>query len=79
MTTPGLPGRRASYKTLIDRKGGLTTAGAYFYSKLQDEPPNTQYDPTQRAVRAPRGRGESITLRDGSNATVRTWDHLKGE
>ena len=30
-------------------------------------------------MRAPRGRSESITLRGGSKATVRTWDHLKGE
>ena len=46
VTTPGLSGRRAGYKTPIDREGGVTTSGTYFYNQLQEEPPNRQYDPT---------------------------------
>ena len=76
VTTPGLPGQKASFRTLIDKTGALTQAGSYFYAQRQQQAPNRQYDPTQRPVRASRGRSEYITLRDGTHVTVRTLNHM---
>ncbi len=46
------------------------------YSRI---PPNRGFDPTQLAVRAPRGKSETTLLRDGSRAAVRTWNYLTKE
>ena len=47
--------------------------------ELLEDPPNRGFDPTQQAARAPRGKSETIMLRDGSRAAVRTWKYLTKE
>ncbi len=74
---PAVPGRKSTYRALLDKHGELTKSGKYFYEKLKEEPPNRNFDPNQQAVAAPRGKSETILLRDGSRATVRTYNHLK--
>ena len=76
---PAEAGRRSTYWTLIDRNGNLTASGTYFYKELLEDPPNRGFDPSQQTVRAPRGKSETILLRDGSRGTVRTWNHLTRE
>ena len=74
---PAEAGRKSTYKSLIDRNGNITKNGTYFYQKLNEDPPNRAFHPSQQAERAPRGKSETIMLRDGSRAAVRTWNHLK--
>ena len=76
---PAEAGRRSTYRTLIDRNGDMTKNGIYFYKELLEDPPNRGFDPSQQAMRAPRGKSETILLRDGSRGTVRTWNHLTKE
>ena len=76
---PAEAGRKSTYRTLIDRNGNMTKNGIYFYNKLLEDPPNRGFDPSQQAARAPRGKSETILLRDGSRGTVRTWNHLTKE
>jgi hypothetical protein len=79
VTIPGTGGRKSAYRSLIDRRGNMTAAGRYFYEKLNEDPPDRGFDPDQQPKRAARGRSETIQLRDGTTAVVRTWNHLKGE
>ena len=76
---PAEAGRKSTYRSLIDRNGNITKNGTYFYQKLNEDPPNRAFDQNQQAERAPRGKSETIMLRDGSRAAVRTWNHLKKE
>ena len=76
---PAEAGRKSTYRTLIDRNGNMTKNGIYFYKELLEDPPNRGFDPSQQAARAPRGKSETILLRDGSRGTVRTWNHLTKE
>ena len=76
---PAEAGRKSTYRTLIDRNGNMTKNGIYFYKELLEDPPNRGFDPGQQAMRAPRGKSETILLRDGSRGTVRTWNHLTKE
>ena len=69
---PALAGGKSTYRTLIDRNGNMTKNGIYFYKELLEDPPNRGFDPSQQAARAPRGKSETILLRDGSRGTVRT-------
>ena len=78
VTIPGVNGRKSTYRTLIDRRGSMTTAGKYYFERLNADPPDRGFDPDQEPKRVSRGRSETIQLRDGSTATVRTWNHLKG-
>ena len=78
-TPPAHPGGRSSFRRLIDRNGNPTKSRTtYFYQKLQEQAPNRDFDPEQQPEKASRGRSETIKLRDGSRATVRIFNHLKG-
>jgi hypothetical protein len=72
------PGLKTTYRTLIDRNGGPTPAGTFFFEALNREPPNRKFDPQQEPVRARYGRREEIQLRDDSKATVRTYNARTG-
>ena len=74
-----VPGGRSTYRSLIDKHGNITESGTHFFNKLGEDPPNRSFDPSQEAERAPRGRSETILLRDGSRGTVRNWNHLTRE
>ncbi len=50
---PAEAGRKSTYKSLIDRHGNITKSGMYFYQKLNEDPPNRAFDPSQQAEREP--------------------------
>ena len=54
-------------------KNGLTPAGKYYYEKTRITPPG-RFDYTQDAVR--RGRSQYITLLDGTQKKISTWDNV---
>ena len=65
VTVQGTAGRKATYRSLISTNGTPTAAGQYYFRRLNEEPPNRNFDPTQTAVRAPRGKSDQ-----GNDASV---------
>ncbi len=60
---------------LINVQGNLTPAGAYFFQRRAQAPPDRGFDPEQRASLV--ANKEVIKLKDGSNAVLRSWNGRK--
>jgi hypothetical protein len=71
-------GLKNTYRTLIDTNGDPTPAGTFWFAATNRDPPNRKFDAQQEPVRARYGRREEIQLRDGSMATVRTYNARSG-
>jgi hypothetical protein len=71
-------GSRTQHRTLIDKNGNPTAAGIFYFATTNREPPNRKFDTQQEPARARYGRREEIQLRDGSRATVRTYNARTG-
>ena len=71
--TLAIDGRRSGLR-LMDDRGDLTAAGDYYYEAMGVAPPNKRFDYTQEPTR--KGPKIQIQLRDGTPATVRTWDNV---
>ncbi len=76
ITIPSSGAGKATFRTLINTRGELTSAGTHYYSQLNQPAPDRKFDPDQQPTRGPQGRSERILLRDGTPGTVRTWNHL---
>ena len=68
-----IPGAR--FRVLYNEKG-LVPAGRYYYEKTGLPPPG-QFDYAQDATR--KGRSQYITLLDGTQKKISTWDNVKRE
>ena len=63
------------YRTLYD-KNGITAAGRYYYSKTGLPEPG-KFDFQQDSIR--KGRSQFISLLDGSQKKISTWDNVNRE